>query len=73
MAFQSALAGILLASELVLHVSGLRIKNIETMTRINLLKPLSEYLNEPFAKNQNVACICSDNDFKMAYNAKYLK
>lgn len=73
MAFQSALAGILLASELVLQVCGLRKNNIEMMTRINLLKPLAEYLNEPLAKNQNATCICSDEDFKMAYNIKYLK
>lgn len=73
MVFQSALAGILLASELVLHVCGLRKNNIEIMTRIDLLKPLAEYLNEPLAKKQNVTCICNDEDFRMAYNTKYIK
>lgn len=73
MAFQSALAGILLASELVLHVCGMRKNNIEIMTRINLLKPLAQYLNEPLVKNQNATCICSDEDFRLAYNTKYLK
>lgn len=71
MAFQSALAGILLASELVLQVCGLRKDNIETMTRINLLKALAQYLNEPLAKKQNTTCFCCDEDFRLAYKTKY--
>ena len=71
MAFQSALAGILLASEIVIYSCGLRKVNIETMTRINLLKPIAEYLNEPLAKSQNPSCICNDCDFQNVYSDKY--
>jgi hypothetical protein len=69
MAFQSSLAGILLASELIIQKSGLRPTRIETMTRINLLKPLTEYLNDP--KLQNEECICQDHIFQSQYRKKY--
>lgn len=73
MAFQSALAGILLASEIVIYSCGLRKEIKETMTRINLLIPLAEYLNEPLAKTLNSSCICNDTDFKNVYTNKYQK
>ena len=72
MAFQSALAGILLASEMVLHVTGRRKTQIASMTRIDLLQPLTEYLNEPFKKTTNRGCICHDTDFQDQYKAKYI-
>jgi hypothetical protein len=71
MAFQSALAGILLASELVLYTTGKRKEKIETMTRIDLLRPLVEYLNEPLLKTANEYCICNDPDFRKQYEIKY--
>ena len=71
MAFQSALAGILLASELVLYTTGKRKEKIETMTRIDLLRPLVEYLNEPLLKTANEYCIFNDPDFRKQYEIKY--
>lgn len=71
MAFQSALAGILLASELVLHASGILRDNMETMTRINLLRPLTPFLLEAQVKAPYSNCICNDEDFKSIYQKKY--
>lgn len=71
MAFQSALAGILLASEFVISRAKLRKNNIETITRINLLRPLSQFLNDSVQKPQNQRCICQDEAFRVQYSAKY--
>ena len=71
MAFQSALAGILLASELVLYTTGKRKEKIEMMTRIDLLRPLVEYLNESVLKTPDESCICHDPDFRKQYEIKY--
>lgn len=71
MAFQSALAGILLAAELVIHCSKIRTDKMPPITRINLLRPIGKYLNEPLMKSLNNTCICNDNDFKQQYNVKY--
>ncbi|TWI77952.1 ThiF family protein [Lacibacter cauensis] len=71
MAFQSALAGILLASELVLKITGIRTSEISALTRINLLKPITRYMNEPLLKVTHRDCICQDDDFKKQYRAKY--
>lgn len=71
MAFQSALAGILLASELVLYIIGKRKKKTEAMTRIDLLRPLAKYLNESLLKTTNEYCICNDPGFQKQYEIKY--
>ncbi|WPU94753.1 E2 ligase fold family C protein [Mucilaginibacter sabulilitoris] len=71
MAFQSALAGILLASELIIKSADIRTEPMVSMTRINLLKPLSDYLNEAVLKPQDRTCICCDDDFKDQYYRKY--
>lgn len=72
MAFQSALAGILLASELAIHKVGLRQNSIETTTRFNLLRPLSRFLNDTTLKPKNQDCICQDVDFRQQFSSKYL-
>ncbi|MBN9483100.1 MAG: hypothetical protein BGO70_01235 [Bacteroidetes bacterium 43-93] len=69
MAFQSALAGILLISELIIEQQQLRKTSIATSTRIDLLRPLQEYLEDPVAKGQY--CLCLDEDFKSQFIAKY--
>lgn len=69
MAFQSALAGILLASELVIHAGGIHRESITTTTRMNLLRPLGSDLNVPQAKRDG--CICHDRDYQAAYRTKY--
>lgn len=70
MAFQSALAGVLLAAELVADALGLKNPPPPSVTRINLLRPLADYLSFPEAKRP--PCICQDADYQSAYRAKYL-
>ena len=75
MAFQSALAGILLASELFLYSVKGREDFSRKITKLNLLKPLSPYLNESVLKlhSKNYSCICQDEDFRLQYHRKYLE
>lgn len=70
MAFQSALAGIMLAAELVKHAAGFP-ASPTTSTRLNLLRPLGSHLNDPKAKDASGRCICRDADFLAAYRRKY--
>lgn len=70
MAFQSALAGIMLAADLVKHAAGV-LAAPTTSTRINLLRPLGRYLHDPKAKDATGRCICGDADFIQAYRRKY--
>jgi hypothetical protein len=62
MPFQSALAGILLAAELVRHAAGVPLPT-STIHRINLLRPLGTHLRDPCAKDVSQRCICADPDF----------
>lgn len=71
MAFQSALAGILLAAELVIDVQRLRAKPVFEETRVELMKPLRSNLCSPSGKDLEGRCICQDPDFQAAYNEKY--
>jgi len=73
MAFQSALAGILLASEFIIGKGALRSGTTPTMTRIDLLKPIAAYLNDPLLKPIHGRCICQDDDFKRQYKKKYFE
>jgi molybdopterin/thiamine biosynthesis adenylyltransferase len=70
MAFQSALAGLGLAADLVKHAAGLPIPQ-STSTRVNLLRPLAPVLADPRARDASGRCICSDQDFLDAYRRKY--
>lgn len=72
MGFQSAMAGILLASELAVHAAGLRRVPPSTTTTIDLLRPLGKHISLPRKKDRAGRCICQDNDYIAAYNAKYL-
>lgn len=71
MAFQSALAGIMLAAELVVDVSGGRQQPLPTVTRLNLLRPFNWRLHEKEQKHDSQRCICQDADFQRAYAATY--
>lgn len=71
MAFQSALAGIMLAAEVVIEAADLRPGRLPVRTEINLLRPLSGTLCTPEAKHPSQRCICQDADFISAYQAKY--
>lgn len=70
MSFQSAMAGIMLAAELVKHAAGLP-DPIANTTRINLLRPLGSMLHDPIAPDRSGRCICADPDFKAVYEWKY--
>ncbi|MCP1838778.1 molybdopterin/thiamine biosynthesis adenylyltransferase [Bradyrhizobium sp. USDA 4524] len=70
MAFQSALAGLGLAADLVKHAAGLPIPP-STSTRVNLLRPLAPVLADPRARDASGRCICCDQDFLAAYRRKY--
>lgn len=71
MAFQSAMAGILLASELVIHASALRDQPLPCRTEIDILRPLGTRLNSPASKHPSGRCICQDPAYRKTYRAKY--
>jgi molybdopterin/thiamine biosynthesis adenylyltransferase len=66
LAFQSTLAGILLAGELVIDVQSLRTTPTRTITQLNILKPIPSELFE--ARPKHAACICCDPIYKEIYN-----
>ena len=71
LAFQSALAGMLLAAETVRDVlidgTGRR-----TMVRkLDVLRPLHDPFPQPSLKARTGACICEDQDFIATYKTKY--
>lgn len=72
MAFQSALAGILLAAEIVISAGGLRSEPIPVSTRLDLLRPLPSEISVPVAKDGSGRCICTDDDYIEIYNRKYI-
>ena len=71
LAFQSALAGIMLAAELVAHAGGLRAAAFPTTTKIDLLRPLGSHLSLHIKKHRSGFCICQDADYINAYREKY--
>lgn len=71
MAFQSALAGVVLAAELLAHASGLKEAPPPVTTKIDLLQPLGCELSVPAAKHHSGRCICQDEDYISVYRAKY--
>jgi molybdopterin/thiamine biosynthesis adenylyltransferase len=72
MAFQSALAGVMMAAELVIHSSGLRESPFLTRTTVDLLHPIREYLSFSQEKDSQGRCICQDGDFIQRYEEKYV-
>lgn len=69
MAFQSALAGVMLASEMILYSMGESSAPPPVTTKINLLRPLGPHLSEPESKHSR--CICHDPDFIEAYKRRF--
>ena len=71
LAFQSALAGMLLAAETVCDVltDGARRKTL--VRRMDVLRPLGDPSPQPALKAGTGSCICEDLDFVAAYRAKY--
>lgn len=70
MAFQSALAGVMLAAELVVH-AVYPSPNRPTRTEIDLLRRLGSHLSQNDKKHGSRHCLCQDDDYVSAYQAKY--
>ena len=72
LAFQSALAGVLLAAEAICDVltDGARRKTL--LRQMDVLRPLGELSPRPALKAGTGSCICEDQDFVAAYRAKYV-
>jgi hypothetical protein len=69
-AHQSALAGVLLGGRLVANAMG-RSPEATSVTRIDVLQPLSEYMTHPMQKDGRGICICQDQVYQEAFRAKY--
>jgi hypothetical protein len=70
MAFQSALAGILMTASALARASESRHK-FATITQLDLLQQLPAIVSHPRKKDHAVNCICKDKDFIAVYKAKY--
>lgn len=74
MAFQSAMAGILLAAELVVDAGRLRPAALPARTELNLLRAAGSLAlrpHSPAIKDNSGRCICVDDVFRIAYLRKY--
>lgn len=71
MTFQSALAGVMLAAEVVANAAGLKEAPPPVTTTINLLRPLAPYLCFGRKKDRESRCICQDEDYISAYVQKW--
>lgn len=73
MAFQSAMAGVMLAAEIAVQRGELRDAALPTKSALDLLRPVPARLNVPILKDQAGAarCICADEDYAAAYRSKY--
>ena len=71
LAFQSALAGILLAAEIVIDASSARAERALTISRIDLLRQLPDYISSRRAKDASNRCLCQDSDYREVYADKY--
>ena len=72
LAFQSALAGVLLAAEAVRDVLTAGAQRKTLVRRVNPLRSLGETSPQPALKAGSGRCICEDRDFVSAYRAKYI-
>jgi hypothetical protein len=70
MAFQSTLAGILLAADVVADASQLR-PALPTITQIDLLRVFPAIPSHMRKKQGQHQCLCNDPDFMAAYRTKY--
>lgn len=74
LAFQSALAGVMLAAELVCEAGALRPYPLPTKTVVDLMRPLGGRLSTRIAKPAPGAgprCLCQDSDFISAYGVRH--
>ena len=71
LAFQSTLAGVLLAADVVMEACALRSRQLPARTEVNLLAPMGRVLNSPQERPSSGACLCQDAEFVSAYREKY--
>jgi hypothetical protein len=72
MAFQSALAGVLMAADVVAHCASIP-RKMPTLSQIDLLRPYPVYASQMQRKTTKPVCICCDEDFLAVYRTKYGK
>ncbi len=76
LAFQSTLAGILLASELIISKLEFRSTEFKNHTQLHPLFPIKRDINpynHTIEKDKTGRCICNDEDFKKVYINKWNK
>jgi len=73
MAFQSALAGVMLAAEVVASATGIRLVDPPVRSSLDLIRALPGRISFPMRKGAPgpARCICEDPDFVNAYAEKY--
>lgn len=72
--FQSAMAGVMLAAEVVADLGSLRREILPVKSVLDLTRPLPRQLNMPFARRaraDGVRCLCEDQLFLAEYRARY--
>jgi len=70
LAHQSALAGVLLGAALLGRAVGKVVETTMT-TRIDVAKPIGDFLTQPTLKGSTGLCICEDPDYVRAYQVKF--
>lgn len=70
-AFESAMAGIMLAAEIVIDAGKFRRENPCTIQKLNLLSPLTPYTFEAVNKFTEKECICHDEIYLGRYAQKW--
>lgn len=70
LAHQSALAGVLLGASLVGCAVG-KVVDTTTTTRIDVTGPVGDFLTQSTLKAHTGLCICEDEDYVRAYQAKF--
>ena len=71
LAFQSALAGMLLAAETVRDVLTAGVQRKTVVRRVDVLRRLGDSSPQPALKAGTGRCICEDRDFVATYRTKY--
>ena len=73
LAFQSALAGMLLAAETLRDVLAAGTQRKTLVRRLDVLRPLGDPSPQPVLKAGTGSCICEDRDFVATYREKYAR
>jgi len=71
--FESSMAGIMLAAELVIDCGQLRKQKLYTIQKLNLLRPITRYTYDMVNKTNAERCICHDPIFQERYSEKWKK